>query len=248
MRFMEPAVAENVMRHHRLREQSFYWQELHNAGQRQGHRPTTTNGPAETQYDNTLQNQFNFSEFAAIFQGNTATANKRIKLEVSESSETSMAGSLSYHKDDKTEFYGQRMTSNGVPANEEDDDGGGGGCGDEDDDDDDDDDQFDEDAVSTDENLQCPDNPDNSKEMNNQSALDKLDYVNDEKPMKKITIANFKMHQEMATNTEPGFDSLEEDSDRMFLLSLLPYLRKVNEQRKLQVRQQLQDVFIKEFG
>ncbi|XP_061400748.1 uncharacterized protein LOC133336465 [Musca vetustissima] len=208
MRFMEPAVAENVMRHHRLREQSFYWQELHNAGQRQ-HRINTSNSQPESQYDNTLHNQFNFSEFAAIFQNNASSpANKRIKLEPSESSETSMP----------------------------DDDG----------DDDDDDDQFDEDAVSAEENLQSPNN--DSKEINDKSAVDEP-ILSDGNPVNKITIANFKMHQEMATNTESSsLETVEEDSDRMFLLSLLPYLRKVNEQRKLHVRQKLQDVLIKEFG
>ncbi|XP_073844188.1 uncharacterized protein [Musca autumnalis] len=119
------------------------------------------------------------------------------------------------------------------------------GLHDDEDDDDEDDDQFDEDAVSVEENLQSPHG---SKNENEKSALDEMNSI-DGTRMNKITIANFKMHQDMAKNTEPCLEAaVEEDSDRMFLLSLLPYLRKVNVQRKLQVRHKLQDVFIKEFG
>lgn len=217
MRFMEPAVAENVMRHHRLREQSFYWQELHNAGQRQ--RAATSN-VHETQYDSELQNQFNFNEFATMFQCNPTT-NKRIKIEASESSETSMLGT-SYQKDQLNGALGQ----------------------DEEEEDDDDDDQFDEDAVSNEENFQNI----NDTDPTDKSNLD-LNRNESNNRFNKITISNFKMHQEMATNTDlTCLESSEEDSDRMFLLSLLPYLRRVNNQRKLQVRQKLQDVLIEEFG
>ncbi|XP_075165239.1 corepressor of Pangolin [Haematobia irritans] len=223
MRFMEPAVAENVMRHHRLREQSFYWQELHNAGHRD--RPTSSsNNIPEAQYDQRLQNQFHFSEFAGMFQHN-ASPNKRIKLEASES-ETSIQGS--FPKDEKTEMNFNHINGQQGDDYEEDDD-----------------DEFDEDAVSTEDNFQNINIKDNKDKS---SSLMEANNSDDNK-FNKINVVNFKMHQEMATNTEPSLlDPLEEDSDRMFLLSLLPYLRKVQEQRKLQVRQKLQDVLIEEFG
>ncbi|XP_013119159.1 uncharacterized protein LOC106096120 [Stomoxys calcitrans] len=229
MRFMEPAVAENVMRHHRLREQSFYWQELHNAGHRE-RESNSSNNVQEAHYDNRLQNQYHFSEFAAMFQDNS-TPNKRIKLEASEPSETSAQCTTSYLKEDKAEMNYNHM--NGPQGDFEDDD-----------DDDDDDDQFDEDAVSTEDNFQSVNEKANTDKS---TPLDVNSAENNR--FNKINVINFKMHQEMATNTEPCLlDSTEEDSDRMFLLSLLPYLRKVKEQRKLQVRQKLQDVLIEEFG
>lgn len=49
-----------------------------------------------------------------------------------------------------------------------------------------------------------------------------------------------------STNTEPnGIDS-PDDADRMFLLSLMPFLQRLDERRKLRVRQKLQNVLIEE--
>ncbi|EDW01171.1 uncharacterized protein LOC6559710 [Drosophila grimshawi] len=50
-----------------------------------------------------------------------------------------------------------------------------------------------------------------------------------------------------ATNTESscGQDS-QDDADRMFLLSLMPFLQRLDERRKLRVRQKLQNVLIEE--
>lgn len=220
---MEPAVAENVMRHHRLREQSLYWQELHNAGQR--HQVATTAIP-EPKYEHSLQSQLNFSEFAAIFQNN-ATANKRIKLETSETSQASLHDSMAtmpFNSLPNEKYYSTNH-------NELDEDGEG------EEEDDDDDDQFDEDAVSAEESLSNAHDKSasNDKELNSLGAAD-------------VNLTNFNTHQDMATNTETCPETNEADSDRMFLLSLLPYLRKVNDHRKLQVRQKLQDVLIEEFG
>lgn len=50
-----------------------------------------------------------------------------------------------------------------------------------------------------------------------------------------------------ATNTETanGHDT-QDDADRMFLLSLMPFLQRLDERRKLRVRQKLQNVLIEE--
>ncbi|TMW40299.1 hypothetical protein DOY81_014622 [Sarcophaga bullata] len=63
----------------------------------------------------------------------------------------------------------------------------------------------------------------------------------------RLTLQNYNQSSK-AVNTETCENLNEQDSDRMFLLSLLPYLRKVKDQRKLHVRQKLQDVLIQEFG
>ncbi|XP_002027189.2 uncharacterized protein LOC6602058 [Drosophila persimilis] len=49
-----------------------------------------------------------------------------------------------------------------------------------------------------------------------------------------------------ATNTESSLAELQDDADRMFLLSLMPFLQKLDERRKLRVRQKLQNVLIEE--
>ncbi|XP_030387096.1 uncharacterized protein LOC115633761 [Scaptodrosophila lebanonensis] len=48
-----------------------------------------------------------------------------------------------------------------------------------------------------------------------------------------------------STNTEGNFGQ-EDDADRLFLLSLMPFLQKVDERRKLRVRQKLQNVLVEE--
>ena len=231
MRFMEAAVAENVMRHHRLREQSLYWQELHTAEQRKCSTTSTHAGPNDS-YERSLQNNFNFSEISAFFQTNGPTS-KRIKVETSES-ETSLNDTAhampsafvqngsAYEKPDRYPLPGNLIeTENGHNNTNAD-------VGDADDDDDDDD--FDEDATSVDEGYHLTSN-DNKISENNFTT-------------------NFQNYNQSskAVNTEACENLNEQDSDRMFLLSLLPYLRKVKDQRKLHVRQKLQDVLIQEFG
>lgn len=231
MRFMEAAVAENVMRHHRLREQSLYWQELHTAEQRKCSTTSTHSAPNDS-YERSLQNNFNFSEISAFFQTN-GTTSKRIKVETSES-ETSLNDTAhampnafvqngsAYEKPDRYPLPGNIIeTENGHNNTNAD-------VGDADDDDDDDD--FDEDATSVDEGYHLTSN-DNKISENNFTT-------------------NFQNYNQSskAVNTEMCENLNEQDSDRMFLLSLLPYLRKVKDQRKLHVRQKLQDVLIQEFG
>ncbi|KAM8712963.1 hypothetical protein ACLKA7_013311 [Drosophila subpalustris] len=49
-----------------------------------------------------------------------------------------------------------------------------------------------------------------------------------------------------STNTEPNGVDSPDDADRMFLLSLMPFLQRLDERRKLRVRQKLQNVLIEE--
>ncbi|KAH8401960.1 hypothetical protein KR009_008924 [Drosophila setifemur] len=49
-----------------------------------------------------------------------------------------------------------------------------------------------------------------------------------------------------ATNTEPSGGDLQDEADRMFLLSLMPFLQRLDERRRLRVRQKLQNVLIEE--
>ncbi|KAH8284553.1 hypothetical protein KR018_004107, partial [Drosophila ironensis] len=48
------------------------------------------------------------------------------------------------------------------------------------------------------------------------------------------------------TNTEPTGGDLQDEADRMFLLSLMPFLQRLDERRRLRVRQKLQNVLIEE--
>lgn len=234
MRFMEAAVAENVMRHHRLREQSLYWQELHSAEQRKCSSTSSHSAPNDN-YEHSLHNHFNFSEISAFFQTN-GPVSKRIKVETSES-ETSLndtAHNMSnamvqngstYEKTDKYPALGNRIEAENCHNNTN------ANVGDADDDEDDDDD-FDEDAASVDEGYQLT-------SSDNKMSIAENNFS-----------SNFQNYNQStnAVNTETCENHNEQDSDRMFLLSLLPYLRKVKDQRKLHVRQKLQDVLIQEFG
>lgn len=49
-----------------------------------------------------------------------------------------------------------------------------------------------------------------------------------------------------ATNTEPTGGDIQDEADRMFLLSLMPFLQRLDERRRLRVRQKLQNVLIEE--
>lgn len=238
MRFMEPAVAENVMRHHRLKEQSLYWQGLSERVEPRHNSTTLATASLNDNYNVNLQNQFNFSEISSFFQQQSSSStnknnlnnnqHKRIKLENAES-ETSLqdlrqstptsppplqqtnsffSTENNYEKlDNRLSMFSDGGEIHNIDDNPEDDD---------------DDDQFDEDAVSLEDNCEAS-----------------LNKVND----------NFKEQNCSISKTDNNCIHLDEqDSDRLFLLSLLPYLRKVKEQRKLQVRQKLQDVLIQEFG
>ncbi|XP_037827326.1 uncharacterized protein LOC119615329 [Lucilia sericata] len=230
MRFMEAAVAENVMRHHRLREQSLYWQGLHGAAEPRHSNSTSLATTLNDNSERSLENQFNFSEISAFFQNHGH--NKRIKLETSES-DTSLhdlthvtppiksfyQNSNAYEKSNNhTHHLNEVQIHNDVDENNIEDD--------------DDDDQFDEDATSIEDNYQMS--------MRNE----KFSIDNNS----KINVQNCNLSKKETKEEEICRHHDEQDSDRMFLLSLLPYLRKVKEQRKLQVRQKLQDVLIQEFG
>uniref|UniRef100_A0A1A9X3T1 BESS domain-containing protein n=1 Tax=Glossina brevipalpis TaxID=37001 RepID=A0A1A9X3T1_9MUSC len=219
MRFMEAAVAENVMRQHRLREQSLYWQELHHAEQKQ---KSTGNNFFELHdnYERNLQNQFGFPDLTAYYESSHEPINKRIKTEPTEAETISQRnGSLLV-----TNGFAKTNIYDASDRNDHDDD--------------EDDDDYDEDAASTEDNYQLME-----KQHNN---LEKTKNENS-KDEKTPTITT---KRDMSSNTDNGTqeDILEHDSDRMFLLSLLPYLRKVGDQRKLKVRQKLQNVLIEEFG
>ncbi|XP_070134013.1 VID27-like protein [Drosophila bipectinata] len=60
-----------------------------------------------------------------------------------------------------------------------------------------------------------------------------------ELPFKYISI-------DATTNTEPTGGDLQDEADRMFLLSLMPFLQRLDERRRLRVRQKLQNVLIEE--
>ncbi|EDX06021.1 uncharacterized protein LOC6733379 [Drosophila simulans] len=49
-----------------------------------------------------------------------------------------------------------------------------------------------------------------------------------------------------ATNTDPSGGDLQDEADRMFLLSLMPFLQRLDSRRRLRVRQKLQNVLIEE--
>ncbi|XP_017049623.1 uncharacterized protein LOC108093819 [Drosophila ficusphila] len=49
-----------------------------------------------------------------------------------------------------------------------------------------------------------------------------------------------------ATNTDPSGGDLQDEADRMFLLSLMPFLQRLDNRRRLRVRQKLQNVLIEE--
>ncbi|XP_016958807.1 uncharacterized protein LOC108030431 [Drosophila biarmipes] len=49
-----------------------------------------------------------------------------------------------------------------------------------------------------------------------------------------------------ATNTDPTGGDLQDEADRMFLLSLMPFLQRLDNRRRLRVRQKLQNVLIEE--
>ncbi|KAM7342209.1 corepressor of Pangolin isoform 1-T2 [Cochliomyia hominivorax] len=215
MRFMETAVAENVMRHHSLGEHTLYWQGL---GQRteQHSNSLTTSTALNNNWDASLQNPLNFSDIS-FFQNhkNINNENKRIKLETTES-ETSLQDlaqnnatsplTTSSSNFGKIDNHFQMLHNAKKTSDVEDDD----------------DDQFDEDAISLEENCEM------SQKVENTTSKEKCSQTS--------------IPEKICSHVD------EHDSDRLFLLSLLPYLRKVKESRKLQVRQQLQNVLIQEFG
>lgn len=51
---------------------------------------------------------------------------------------------------------------------------------------------------------------------------------------------------DVATNTDPSAGDLQDEADRMFLLSLMPFLQRLDSRRRLRVRQKLQNVLIEE--
>uniref|UniRef100_A0A1B0BE66 MADF domain-containing protein n=1 Tax=Glossina palpalis gambiensis TaxID=67801 RepID=A0A1B0BE66_9MUSC len=214
MRFMEAAVAENVMRQHRLREQSLYWQELHHAEQKQ---KSTANNFFELHdnYERNIQNQFGFPDLAAYYESSHEPINKRIKMEPNEANSSLMV----------TNGFTKSSVYNVPDRNDQDDD--------------EDDDDYDEDAASTEDNYQLMEKPHDLEKIKVENSKDE-----------KIPTAINATKRDISSNAESGTqgDILEHDSDRMFLLSLLPYLRKVGDQRKLKVRQKLQNVLIEEFG
>ncbi|KAH8290398.1 hypothetical protein KR054_002677 [Drosophila jambulina] len=63
----------------------------------------------------------------------------------------------------------------------------------------------------------------------------------------KATDLPFKyISMDATTNTEPTGGDLQDEADRMFLLSLMPFLQRLDERRRLRVRQKLQNVLIEE--
>ncbi|XP_034475862.1 uncharacterized protein LOC117782878 [Drosophila innubila] len=81
--------------------------------------------------------------------------------------------------------------------------------------------------------------PDTKPQTQIQTQMQTQIHSTSDLPFKYISM-------DAATNTEPnGIDS-PDDADRMFLLSLMPFLQRLDERRKLRVRQKLQNVLIEE--
>lgn len=118
------------------------------------------------------------------------------------------------------------------------------------------DDDFDEDAASETEEEQRPDPSvftievlDDEDEDVQKSKEKPTIIKTEEEQMKPATLQDlpFKyISMDAATNTEPNGQDIQDDADRMFLLSLMPFLQRLDERRKLRVRQKLQNVLIEE--
>ncbi|EDW08152.1 uncharacterized protein LOC6578302 [Drosophila mojavensis] len=117
------------------------------------------------------------------------------------------------------------------------------------------DDDFDEDAASETEEEQRPD-PSvftievlDDEDEDVQQSKEKPTVVKTEEDQKPAALQDlpFKyISMDAATNTEPNGQDIQDDADRMFLLSLMPFLQRLDERRKLRVRQKLQNVLIEE--
>lgn len=262
MRFMEPAVHENIMRQTRSSSKKHppgHWTENNNVlgVDKYDSMPLVATEPIcelSDSYDSELH-QPSFSDISSFFEDRDCQPpdSKRVKLEPQQHA-------------DQEELAG---------------------VGGEDEEEEDDDD-FDEDAAS--ENLEEergkraePANPgvftievldDDDEEMeqakgktnhnsnNNNSASNtssrslshSLKSEPDVKPSSSSTSQSpsaaelpFKyISTDATTNTEPTGGDLQDEADRMFLLSLMPFLQRLDERRRLRVRQKLQNVLIEE--
>ncbi|EDW58789.1 uncharacterized protein Coop [Drosophila virilis] len=232
MRFMEHAVHENILRQARTRGNSKkhppgHWTENNNLILDDGSKydePIVATEPIcelSDSYDSELH-QPSFSDISSFFEDRDC---KRVKLELSN-------GDAHSQRDEELN-----------------------------------DDDFDEDAASENEEEHhkhgTPDPSvftievlDDDEEMAQPMSKQKSSLSNgsikseaDVKPQSQPGSNNlpFKyISMDASTNTEPnGADALD-DADRMFLLSLMPFLQRLDERRKLRVRQKLQNVLIEE--
>ncbi|KAH8374110.1 uncharacterized protein LOC110180021 [Drosophila serrata] len=257
MRFMEPAVHENIMRQTRSSSKKHppgHWTENNNVlgVDKYDSMPLVATEPIcelSDSYDSELH-QPSFSDISSFFEDRDCQPpdSKRVKLEPQQ------------HTDQEE--------MSGVGEEEEDDD------------------DFDEDAASENQEEERgkrvePDNPgdftievldDDDEEIeqakvktnhnNNHSTSNtssrSLSHSLKSEPDAKASASSMSQSPNVAdlpfkyismdatTNTEPTGGDLQDEADRMFLLSLMPFLQRLDERRRLRVRQKLQNVLIEE--
>ncbi|KAH8308810.1 uncharacterized protein Coop [Drosophila kikkawai] len=260
MRFMEPAVHENIMRQTRSSSKKHppgHWSENNNVlgVDKYDSMPLVATEPIcelSDSYDSELH-QPSFSDISSFFEDRDCQPpdTKRVKLEPP-------------HHTDQEEMAGV-----GEDGEEEEDD-----------------DDFDEDAASENQEEERgkrldPANPsvftievldDDDEEMeqtkmkanhnnnnhnsntSSRSLSHSLKSEPDAKGSSPSTLPSpntadlpFKyISMDATTNTEPTGGDLQDEADRMFLLSLMPFLQRLDERRRLRVRQKLQNVLIEE--
>ncbi|KAH8266292.1 hypothetical protein KR038_010079 [Drosophila bunnanda] len=262
MRFMEPAVHENIMRQTRSSSKKHppgHWSENNNVlgVDKYDSMPLVATEPIcelSDSYDSELH-QPSFSDISSFFEDRDCQPpdSKRVKLEPQQ------------HTDQ------EEMSGVGADGDEEEDD-----------------DDFDEDAASENQEEDRgkrvePANPgvftievldDDDEEMehakvkpnhhnnNNNSTSNtssrSLSHSLKSEPDAKASASStsqspnaadlpFKyISTDATTNTEPTGGDLQDEADRMFLLSLMPFLQRLDERRRLRVRQKLQNVLIEE--
>lgn len=243
MRFMEETVAENIRKQNSIKAQNENWLKPENQifGNSNNFRHSTGSASAASDFRNNFDFGFPFGDAqASTMLANTNNNFKRIKLQ---------------HK--AFDFNNQMPFSNGfgnVSQN------GYGGAGSDsngqsyvgDDDDDYDEDNVPEDHEDGGMSLDRVKNEFTIEvfddEEEERMAQQQREQEEDQKPFDMFAADICKVDTNSSKDTEKDARDLEMDADKMFLLSLVPYLKNVSDNRKLLVRQKLQSVLIDELG
>ncbi|XP_017835975.1 uncharacterized protein LOC108595274 [Drosophila busckii] len=227
MRFMEHAVHENIMRTSRTRvgtkkHTRSSWNENNNHVKYDSMVATEPICELSDSYDSELQP--NFSDISSFFEDRSCPPQaKRVKLEPNGTLNSLNEEELNdddFDEDAASENEEKRSHA-GTP----------------------DPSVFTIEVLDDDEEMEQPLSKRKSNKSNHNFFNGSLKTEADLKPSPELPFKYMSM--EAATNTESNGDC-QEDADRMFLLSLMPFLQRLDERRKLRVRQKLQNVLIEE--
>ncbi|XP_017002409.2 uncharacterized protein Coop [Drosophila takahashii] len=235
MRFMEPAVHENIMRQTRSSSKKHppgHWSENNNVlgPDKYDSMPIVATEPIcelSHSYDSELH-QPSFSDISSFFEDRDCQPpeSKRFKLEPDQRDDGEEEDDDDFDEDAASENLEEERGSRAEA--------GSSGV-------------FTIEVLDDDEELEqavTKAKANNSHSSSLKSEPEAKVFAHSQSPSSDLPFKY--ISTDAATNTDPTGGDLQDEADRMFLLSLMPFLQRLDNRRRLRVRQKLQNVLIEE--